>query len=38
LCPLVITDENLKKGIDIVEEAIKEVCAKEDIPETNTYF
>ena len=39
LCPLVITDENLKKGIDIVEAAIKEVCAKEDhIPEEHVYF
>lgn len=39
LCPLVISDINLKKGIDIVEQAIKEVCAKEDsIPEDNDYF
>jgi diaminobutyrate-2-oxoglutarate transaminase len=39
LCPLVISDENLKKGIDIVEEAIKEVCAKEDsIPKDVVYF
>ncbi len=39
LCPLVISDENLAKGIDIVEQAIKEVCAKEDsIPEDNDYF
>lgn len=38
LCPLVIGDENLKKGIDIVEEAIREVCAKEDIPEESVYF
>lgn len=30
LCPLVITYENLKKGIDIVEKAVKDVCAKED--------
>ncbi len=38
-CPLVISDENLKKGIDIVEQAIKEVCAKEDsIPEEINYF
>jgi diaminobutyrate-2-oxoglutarate transaminase len=37
-CPLVISDENLKKGIDIVEEAIREVCAKEQIPEENFYF
>jgi diaminobutyrate-2-oxoglutarate transaminase len=38
-CPLVISDENLKKGIDIVEQAIKEVCAKEQsIPEEINYF
>lgn len=39
LCPLTIRDENLKKGIGIVEQAIKEVCAKEDtIPEEIDYF
>ncbi|HEY7774853.1 MAG TPA: diaminobutyrate--2-oxoglutarate transaminase [Marinagarivorans sp.] len=39
LCPLIISDENLKKGIDIIEESIKEVCAKEDsIPESSCYF
>lgn len=38
LCPLVISEENLKKGIDIVEQAIKEVCAKENIPEDKDYF
>ena len=39
LCPLVISDENLKKGIDIVEEAIREVCQKEEvIPERKQYF
>jgi len=39
LCPLIISDEDLKKGIDIVEQAIKEVCAKEDsIPEEYDYF
>ncbi len=27
LCPLTITDENLEHGIDIVEQAIGEVCA-----------
>jgi diaminobutyrate-2-oxoglutarate transaminase len=38
-CPLIISDESLKKGIDIVELAVKEVCAKEDeIPEEKTYF
>ncbi|MGI1678056.1 MAG: diaminobutyrate--2-oxoglutarate transaminase [Cellvibrionaceae bacterium] len=39
LCPLTISDENLKKGIDIVEHAIKEVCLKEgSIPEELDYF
>ncbi|MFT6266604.1 MAG: diaminobutyrate-2-oxoglutarate transaminase [Oleiphilaceae bacterium] len=39
LCSLTITDENLKKGIDIVESAIQEVCAKvEKIPEEVVYF
>ncbi len=39
LCPLIIRDENLKKGIDIVEAAVKEVCAGEKtIPEEYDYF
>ena len=39
LCPLIISDENLKQGLDIVESAIKEVCATEDsIPEDSDYF
>ncbi|MGR6872366.1 diaminobutyrate--2-oxoglutarate transaminase [Pseudomonas sp. HK3] len=38
LCPLIISDENLKQGLDIVEEAIRAVCAKEDIPEDKDYF
>lgn len=39
LCPLVIKQVNLAKGIDIVEQAIKEVCAAENsIPEDNDYF
>jgi len=39
LCPLIISDENLKKGIDIVEEAIGYVCSKEDaMPEESDYF
>lgn len=38
-CPLIISDENLKKGIDIVEQAVKEVCATEgSIPEESCYF
>ncbi len=39
LCPLIISDDNLKRGIDIVEEAIKSVCANEtEIPEDTCYF
>lgn len=38
LCPLIISEENLKKGIDIVEAAIKDVCAKQEIPEDKDYF
>ncbi|GAB2902742.1 diaminobutyrate--2-oxoglutarate transaminase [Microbulbifer echini] len=39
LCPLIISDENLKKGIDIIESAIREVCADEDgMPEERVYF
>lgn len=38
-CPLIISDENLKKGIDIVEQAVKETCAGEDsIPSVIDYF
>lgn len=39
LCPLTISEASLCKGIDIVEQAIKDVCASEgDIPENNDYF
>ncbi len=38
LCPLIISDANLKKGIDIVESAIKEVCAEEQMPDKVVYF
>lgn len=39
LCPLIITMENLAAGIDILESAIREVCAKEDrIPKQKKYF
>jgi diaminobutyrate-2-oxoglutarate transaminase len=39
LCPLTISDENLKNGIDIVEQAIRDVCAKEaPVPEEIDYF
>lgn len=39
LCPLTISDENLKRGINIVESAVKAVCAIEsEMPEDNCYF
>ena len=39
LCPLTISDENLARGISIVEAAIKEVCQQADtIPERKAYF
>ncbi|MAL93708.1 MAG: diaminobutyrate--2-oxoglutarate transaminase [Haliea sp.] len=39
LCPLTISEGNLKRGIDIVEKAIAEVCAGEDhIPEPVDFF
>lgn len=39
LCPLIISDEDLKEGIDILERAIRDVCAKEDdMPEAKSYF
>lgn len=39
LCPLTIADENLKRGIDIVEQAVAETCAAQgSIPEEVDYF
>ncbi|QIB64508.1 diaminobutyrate--2-oxoglutarate transaminase [Kineobactrum salinum] len=39
LCPLTISDENLKRGIDIVEQAVAETCAAQgSIPEEVDYF
>ncbi len=39
LCPLVISEANLAKGIDIVEESIREICEKESsMPEEQDYF
>ena len=39
LCPLIIDINNLSKGLDIIEEAVREVCAKEDsIPKQKKYF
>jgi diaminobutyrate-2-oxoglutarate transaminase len=38
LCPLIISEDTLKKGIDIIEASIKEVCSKIDVPEESDYF
>lgn len=39
LCPLIISQEALAKGIDIIEESVQEVCASHgDIPEDQCYF
>jgi diaminobutyrate-2-oxoglutarate transaminase len=39
LCPLIISDDNLARGIDIVEEAIRETCAGEsEITQAEDYF
>ena len=39
LCPLVITDENLNRGLDILEQSAAEVLAKEDgVPEEHDFF
>ncbi len=39
LCPLVISEESLKRGIDIVEQAIAETCAAHnEIPGEVDYF
>jgi diaminobutyrate-2-oxoglutarate transaminase len=39
LCPLIISEENLKKGIDILEDAVRMVCRRVDIiPAETDYF
>lgn len=38
LCPLTISQANLEKGVDILEQAIREICAKEDVPAKQCYF
>jgi diaminobutyrate-2-oxoglutarate transaminase len=36
---LIITDANLKKGLDILAAAIRDICAKEaEMPEETDYF
>ena len=38
-CPLTTEQANLEKGLDILEQSIKEICAKEDsMSEENCYF
>lgn len=38
-CPLTISNESLKKGLDIIESSVKEVCAKiDEIPQEPEYF
>ncbi len=39
LCPLIISDENLQKGLDIVEESVAEVLGKiDDVPSEHDFF
>jgi diaminobutyrate-2-oxoglutarate transaminase len=39
LCPLTITEINLKRGLDIIEASIKTVCqAQPNIPAPHDYF
>ena len=38
LCPLIIAEEVLTKGIDIIEESIKEVLVDVNVPEESDYF
>jgi diaminobutyrate-2-oxoglutarate transaminase len=38
LCPLIIAQEVLAKGIDIIEESVKEICANIEVPEESCYF
>lgn len=39
LCPLTIQDDNLARGLDILEAAIRDVCQQADtIPERKSYF
>jgi len=39
LCPLTISDINLKRGIDIIEDVVRDVCMKRDtIPESADFF
>ena len=39
LCPLIISQENLKKGLDIIEDSVKYVCrCMDEVPSSDDYF
>ena len=39
LCPLTISMESLKKGIDIIEASVRKICSQlDEIPEESCYF
>nr|WP_010133479.1 diaminobutyrate--2-oxoglutarate transaminase [Microbulbifer agarilyticus] len=38
LCPLTVSDENLKKALDIVEAAVAKVLRGEEVPEEHDFF
>ena len=38
LCPLTIEMKNLEKGIDIIEQSVKETCRSSDVPIESDYF
>ncbi len=38
LCPLTIKMENLEKGLDIIEQSVKEVCRSSEVPVESDYF
>ena len=38
LCPLTIKMENLEKGLDIIEQSVKEVCRISEVPVESDYF
>lgn len=38
LCPLIISDENLIRGLDIIEESVSEVLSEARVPEERDFF
>ena len=38
LCPLTIAEDVLARGIDIIEESVKELCVDHEIPTESDYF